>query len=431
MLHSTPLTPLDELMTRWPFSPGAAGLAITCQGPAPTSARITALVRERWGAIPRLSRALTPRGRPGPARRHAWVHHRDFDAAQQIVHESGTETFEQLVSRLMTEPFDQDLPPWRLHTLPEPDGSEFTLLLRTHHSLLDGRSLVTLLRTLLDATAQPPAPRTAPVRTAPPEQRALQRFASVVRALRAASVPGTAVPMPDRGATAPAYACRPVPAEVFGRARTALPGQATTVTEVFLAATAGTLRTGLSPWPSSSGGERPVFVTVPMDTRPAGHGHRLGNEFGAIRVAVPAGTDDPLARLAACRGLIKPTEHQATLRFADALLHALTAVGPRLVSAVLAPSYAPAYSAACCSSLPLPGEGLAFDGRPLRRFRGFPMVPPHGTATFVLLGCAAGYTLNVATNSCSGDARLLADTLLRELHLLAAPALAPAAHGAP
>ncbi|RAG85130.1 hypothetical protein DN069_13465 [Streptacidiphilus pinicola] len=417
MFHSASLTPLDELMTRWPFSPSVAGVAVTCEGPMPAASRIAELVRERLGPFPRLGWVLTPPGGPRLARRHRWVPQPDFDVADQIVFDSGAQSFQELALRLMTEPLSPDRPPWRLHVLPEPDGSGFTLLMRAHHSLLDGRSFTTLFRALLDDVPAPPTSHAT--RT---EQRPLQRIGSVTRALRTSFSPGTAVPMPNHGPSSPAYAWCAVPPQVFERARAAVPGHVATATEVFVAAAAGTFRSHLGSWPPASGPERSLFVAVPMDMRRADQGHRLGNAFGAARVPLPVATEDPVARLAACRGLVRSGEHQAALRFGNSLLRALSLVGPRLVDAILAPQYDPAYSAGCCTSLPLTGEGLAFDRHPLRQLRGFPMVPPHGTATFFLLGCSEGYTLNVATNSGSGDARLLADSMLRELHQLAAHA---------
>ncbi|MFC7924594.1 wax ester/triacylglycerol synthase domain-containing protein [Streptomyces cinereoruber] len=401
-------------MTRWPFSPPAIGVALTCEGPAPSLTDLARWVRERWGLLPRLSWVLTPRP---PRRRtrggHTWSYGSNFEPALHISYEPSPESYEQRMQQLLTEPFPPDLPPWRLHVLPDPSDTEFTLLLRVHHALFDGRSMINLARILL---GEPPGQ--TPAQQHRGGLRPLRQLRNLARSLRTSLTAGTAVPMPSPGVPEPAYAWRPVPLDLIHRARTTLPSQATT-SEVLLAAVAGVLRAGLGPAQTPAPRQRPVFASVPIDTRPAGYRHRLGNDFGVARIALPTNLDDPKQRLAACTGLLEPALHRPALTLGRSLLRAASAVNPALIDKALAPSYEPAYSAASCTFLPLPGKSLALDHRPLRRLRGFLMVPPPGTAAFFLLGSSSGYTLNVVSNASSKDAQVLADAMLRELGLLA------------
>ncbi|MFI5818697.1 wax ester/triacylglycerol synthase domain-containing protein [Streptomyces rishiriensis] len=423
---------LEEGMARWPFGPPNAGIALDFTGAPPAPDELRALVEERWKALPRLTQTLVaPGARPGLAwwtGRHRWARADGHELGRQVDCVDGT--LRDAVGRWFHTPFPADRPPWGLHLLRGSTQGEFSLLFRMHHSLLDGRSLTTLLRSLFDdgrpldgaASLAVPGPRRRTARPAP--------AAGGPPGLLTA---GRAVPLPHQGAREPAYALVGLRADVLRAAREAAPGRRATTNEVFLAAVSGVLRSRLPDGGSGAGPDagpgigpgtgpgvapRPVWLSVPVDERPDDCGEFLGNAFANVRVPAPVTLADPAARLTACTGLLTTvTRARSTSeRLVEGTLAALPGATMALAGGTI---FAPAYAPAACSYVHLREQGQTLAGRPLRSLNIVPMVPPAGTVTFALGGCAQGHTLSVATNSGSRDATLLAEAFLTELAALA------------
>lgn len=407
---------MEEGMARWPFGPPNAGIALDFAGGPPPLDELRSLVEERWKALPRLTQTLVAPGgsRAGLSRwtgRHRWARADGHPLGRQV---TGADcTLQDAVARWFRTPFPADRPPWGLHLLRGSAEGEFSLLFRMHHSLLDGRSLTTLLRALFDdgrpldgaASLALPGPRRRTARPGP-----------------AAGAPpgllttGRAVPLPQRGSREPAYTLVRLRADVLRAAREAVPTRTATTNEVFLAAVSGVLRSRLS-----DGGDcdpRRVWLSVPVDERPEDCGEFLGNAFANVRVPAPVTLADPAARLSACTGLL--TTVTRPRRAAEKLLEATLSAMPGATMALAGGKiFAPAYAPAACSYVHLREQGRTLAGRPLRHLGIVPMAPPADTATFALGGCTRGHTLSVATNSGSQDATLLAEAFLDELNLLA------------
>ncbi|MER5434603.1 wax ester/triacylglycerol synthase domain-containing protein [Streptomyces sp. NPDC002588] len=403
-MPGSPLPLMEEGMARWPFGPPNAGVALDFTGTPPTPAELRALVDARWGALPRLAQRLV-RG----ARRHGWETVEDGGSPALRVRCEEV-TLREAVRRWFHTPFPEGLPPWNLHLLRGSAEGEFSLLFRMHHSLLDGRSLTTLLRSLLDGV--PPVDVAASLA----EPRALRRAVVGGPGLLTA---GLAVPLPGKGERAPAYTLLRLPSERMRAAREAAPGRATTTNEVFLAAVSGVLRSCLlGGGMTGEDGRRRVWLSVPVDQRPSSHGNFLGNAFTNVRVAAPVALPDPAARLAACTGLL--TVETRARRTAERLVEGVFGAFPGVTQSLARGRlFAPAYAPAACSYVHLRETGRTLAGRPLRRVGVVPMVPPEDTVTFGLGGCARGHTLSVTTNSGAEDAELLAEAFLHELGLLA------------
>lgn len=401
MPRSMPLPFMEEGMARWPFGPPNAGVCLDFTGTPPTTAELRALVAERWAGLPRLGWRLLP----GP-RRHCWVTGDGGDPAGQVGRED--DTLREAVAGWFHTPFAEGRPPWRLHVLRGAADGEFGLLFRMHHSLLDGCSLTTLLRALLDGAP----PVDAPAARAEPRTR--RRTAVGGPGLLTA---GLAVPLPGKGERRPAFTVVRLPAELLRGARRAVPGRRVTTNEVFLAAASGVLRSCLLGSAGVPGPAGRVWLSVPVDQRPPGHGDFLGNAFGNVRVPAPVGLADPAARLAACAGLLTTVvrPRRTAERLLEGVAGAFPAAGQALARGRL---FAPEYAPAACSYVHLREGGRTLAGRPLRRVTAVPMVPPDDTVTFTLGGCARGHTLGVATNSGAEDAELLAESFLHELGLL-------------
>ncbi|GGN14820.1 wax ester/triacylglycerol synthase domain-containing protein [Streptomyces fuscichromogenes] len=401
---------LEEGMARWPFAPPNAGVALDFAGSPPQLGELRTLVRERWAGLSRLDRQLVrDERRPlsGWARRHRWAAPAaGQDPAGQVLG-TGPGTLQDAVRDWFHRPFPGGEPPWNLHLLRGPSDGEFTLLFRMHHSLLDGRSLTTLLRALLDGCA-PVDPDAAAA--GPGELRRKPAPGGQPGLLTA----GLAVPLPGKGERRTAYAVLRLPPELV-RAAQRHPG-ATTNT-VFLAAVSGVLRSCLlTAGPTEAAG--PVWLSVPVDQRPADRGDFLGNAFCNVRLPAPVALPDPTARLRACAGLL--TTVTRPLGRAEKLLEsAVTALPGPAQALARGRLFAPAYAPAACTYVHLREAGRTLAGRPLRRVTLVPMVPPDDTATFALGGCARGHTLSVFTNSGAEDADLLAESFRHELALLA------------
>ncbi|MFF1545196.1 wax ester/triacylglycerol synthase domain-containing protein [Streptomyces sp. NPDC058291] len=410
---------LEEGMARWPFGPPNAGIALDFAGAPPALEELRALVEERWKALPRLTQTLVA---PGGARprlawwtgRHRWARADGHELGRQVDGADGT--LRDAVRQWFHTPFPADRPPWGLHLLRGSTEGEFSLLFRMHHSLLDGRSLTTLLRALLDdgrpldcaASLAVPGPRRRTARPAP----------------GAGGPPGLltmgrAVPLPHRGPREPAYALVALRADVLRAAREAAPARTATTNDVFLAAVTGVLRSRLADSaPDSRSARRQVWLSVPVDERPEDCGEFLGNAFANVRVPAPVTLADPAARLTACTGLLTTvTRPRSTAeRLVEGTLAALPGATMALAGGTI---FAPDYAPAACSYVHLREQGRTLAGRPLRSLNIVPMVPPADTATFALGGCTRGHTLSVATNSGNQDATLLAEAFLTELALLA------------
>ncbi|WP_079041062.1 wax ester/triacylglycerol synthase domain-containing protein [Streptomyces sp. Root264] len=445
---------MEEGMARWPFGPPNAGIALEFTGVPPEPDELRALVGDRWKALPRLTQTLVAPGGPRTGLawwtgRHRWARRDGHDLGRQVDEVDGT--LRDAVRLWFHTPFPADRPPWSLHLLRGSAEGEFSLLFRMHHSLLDGRSLTTLLRALFDdggpldgaASLAVPGPRRRTVRPAP--------AAGGPPGLLTA---GRAVPLPHQGAREPAYTVVRLRADVLRAAREAASARTATTNEVFLATVSGVLRSCLSAaeaaHPAAGAvpdgdrigdrtghGDRArakererersrersrepgqVWLSVPVDERPDDCGEFLGNAFANVRVPAPVTLSDPAARLAACTGLLTPVTRPR--RTSERLFESTLAAVPGATMALAGGKiFAPAYAPAACSYVHLREQGQTLAGRPLRRLTIVPMVPPADTATFALGGCTRGHTLSVATNSGSQDAELLAEAFLDELTLLA------------
>ena len=415
-MSGTQLPFMEEGMARWPFGPPNAGIALDFTGSPLRLGEIRTLVRERWADLPRLERQLVRgerRALSGWSRRHRWEARTGHDPAAQV-RDMGTETLRDAVGDWFHRPFPEGEPPWNLHLLRGPATGESTLLFRMHHSLLDGRSLTTLLRALLDGCG----PVDTGASTAGPGE------------LRRTPVPGTqpgllatglAVPLPGKGERRMAYSVVRLPPDLLRAVRD---GSGATTNTVFLAAVSGVLRsclltsdtdTGTATGAGSAAGQ--VWLSVPVDQRPADRGDFLGNAFCNVRLPAPVDVSDPAARLRACAGLL--TTVTRPLSRAEKLLEAAVTALPGPAQALARGRlFAPEYAPAACTYVHLRETGRTLAGRPLRRVTLVPMVPPDDTVTFALGGCARGHTVSVCTNSGAEDADLLAESFRHELALL-------------
>lgn len=299
--------------------------------------RLQATVETRLLGMHRFrQRAVVPTGGVG---RPYWVDDPNFDLRYHLQRAvlpppGDQEMLQDVVSLLASTPLDLSRPPWQFHMLENYDQC-CALVGRFHHCLVDGTALMHVVLSLTDSSPDAPWPVPGPanpyavprpslvsrLRTAREQRRTRQatrdtlkrgRFSGLLDPSRVEDLlrlSGEATldlakflvsgPDPDTplrgelGVLKRAAWSDGVPLDDIKAIRRSLGG---TVNDVLLTVTAGALCRylqdhGLSPYCLD------LRVAVPMDLRPKGSEADLGNRMGAVFLALPVGTTDPVARL--------------------------------------------------------------------------------------------------------------------------------------
>ncbi|MEU1018085.1 WS/DGAT domain-containing protein [Streptomyces sp. NPDC005900] len=433
----TVLTPVEELLCGNGALPEPPiGMALLFEGRPPRLDELRDRVADRWGGTPLLSRTLLRPPPPTWTRRHRWSPAAAFDVRAQVVEtrvevphaDADGTAFTDLLGRLVAEPVPHGLPPWRLHLVhagrEHAPREAFALVLTTHHSLMDGRSLERLLSGLLDgATGRDGAyagarsvrtPQAAgPVREAP--ARWAKRTGRVLDSVR----PGRALPLdagPPRAQRDLAWV--DLDADAVRAARRALPGLGATLNEVLLACSAGALRAvhgAPDTWPGPS---RPLFGIFSVDLRTPERSEELGNIVSVVRLPLPVAADGPRERLRACRATLSGSGPVYGASTATRLIGAASALGPWALRLLVMESRRPRYAPVTCIAIKWPRGARSLDGAPLTRVIPLPQVPIPGTVTLALVDLARTFTLCVVGHTPAGHAQNLADAFGRELTAL-------------
>lgn len=284
--------------------------------------RLRAVVEERLLAFPRFrQRVEEPPFGVGVPR---WVTDDRFDLDSHIhrvaLPAPGDKlALEAFVSDLMSTPLDFSKPLWQLHLVEHAGGG--ALVSRIHHAIADGIALVQVLLSLTDTKPRPRRSAREPRLEGGTGSSLLraggwlaQTGFGLVRepgqALRAAGLgAGAAVtlarlallpPDPQTALKGPlGVKKRAAWSEPLPLAEVRVAGSRTggTINDVLVTATAGALRRYLAGRGDAVDG-LDVRATVPVNMRPLDEGHRLGNQFGLVFLALPLGIEDPAQRLA-------------------------------------------------------------------------------------------------------------------------------------
>lgn len=129
----------------------AVGSAMMVYGKAPSLAKLHAYFEERIKDMPRFrQKVVSSRTK---VRQAKWVddvpdlkHH-----VKEVKLKPG-ESFDPVVSKLMEEPMDRNRPLWDARMVTGYSTTEWTLIIRLHHSIADGQGAVILLGELIDVT---------------------------------------------------------------------------------------------------------------------------------------------------------------------------------------------------------------------------------------------------------------------------------------
>lgn len=410
--------------------PGTIGIAAVFPGRPFEPAEIQSRVRERWGGLERMSRVLLPPAGSAAVSGHRWAAARSFDPGAHVT--VTDQDLESLLAEGVSHALPAERPLWRLSvTRPATPAGEQAVVLLADHALLDGRSLETLFRLLMDAAEPPPRRGSAahPIPTARPPLRP----AALGRELRRIGALGQALPTAPPGQPRPSVAVVALDPQVMRAARRRpAGGRGATLNELLLSTYAGALRACYGPLRSWPGGSTPFYATVPVDLRTRHDAQRLGNGVTALRIPLPVDVDSPVARLQACQDLVA-----AFPRRLDAhrtILPTLQAVARTvpLLAGVMARSLArPEATTSLCTAFKWRDNPSLLHGRPLSRVVPLPQLSPRGTANLCLVHTADAYTLTVVSHARAGDAGMIGDAVAQELKAVAASDVPAGSAGQP
>jgi len=285
----------------------------------------------------------------------------------------GKEELEAFVSALIATPLDPGKPLWQFHLIERFEGGS-AVVVRIHHCYADGIALIQVMLSLTDADRAgnaagpvPPPPRARPhPRRGPDDPLAelLGPFAGAIQfARRAGSTlieqgialwrdPTRAVSLADQGATLtaeiiklatmgedsstrfkgkPGIAKRAAWADSIPLSEVKAIGRAydCSVNDVLLSSVAGALRSYLSQHGDAVDGAT-LRALVPVNLRPPGRAHKLGNRFGLVFLDLPLGIANPVERLYAVRANMQALKGSYQPVLALGILAAMGA-GPKML----------------------------------------------------------------------------------------------------
>jgi diacylglycerol O-acyltransferase len=318
------------------------------------------------------------------------------------------EVLREVVSELMSEPFDPARPLWSFYLLEGYKGQGCVLMGRLHHSIGDGMALLLVLLSLTDLEAAgselpdvldspftdlfrlPPRPTEAAQKLAervlPDGIRLMRQSADAYKSMGALTTgaasasafvrlvlrlpdPSTIfkgpLGIPKRVAWSEAVAVDDV--KEIGRA---LQG---TVNDVLLSAMTGGLRRYLEAKGKKVDGVS-FRAAMPVNLRSLDDMANLGNQFGLIFLSLPVGIADPVERLAELHRRSDALKRSAEPVVVYAILKMLGIV-PRAVQRLVVSIFA-AKTTAVMTNVPGPREEIFLAGRAIREI--FFWVPQSG-----------------------------------------------------
>ena len=338
-----------------------------------------------------------------------WEDDADFDIDSHVHQvalpgKAGKAELQAYVSDLASTPLDATKPLWQFHLVDNYDGGS-ALVMRIHHCYADGIALVQVMLSMTEKSARASlalrAQRFEPAAGAD-EEFWSQILKPVAGALEGATRMGRS--LIDQGreiAANPALAQEAIEGvtrkgmDFAGElARIALMGSDSptrfkgrlgvkkrvawaaplpledvkvmgkalgcSINDVLLAMATGALREYLQARGDAVDGLG-IRAIVPVNLRPQGRGHELGNQFGLVFLDLPIGIDDPLERLHEVRRHMRELKGSYQPVIALGLLH-VVGHGPKIlqdqVTALLAQN-----ASAVMTNVPGPAHPIYFGGR--------------------------------------------------------------------
>jgi diacylglycerol O-acyltransferase / wax synthase len=338
-----------------------------------------------------------------------WQTDEDFDVADHVTRVvlprgAGDARLEALVSRLVRTPLDAESPLWHFH-LVDNYKSGSAIVLRIHHCYADGIALIQVLLSMTDADRiahRAPARSPARIRNDAEEDPLAALIAPIAGALEMASKAGStllekggellqdpakALALVEQGGALTAELARlalmredsptrfkgkpgvakrvawadPIPLDEVKAIGKALQSS---INDVLLASVAGALRAYLVRRGDAVDGVV-IRALVPVNLRPDGEAHRLGNKFGLVFLELPIGIANPVERLYAVRANMRALKGSYQPVIALGILAAMGA-GPQVLQEQLLAMLAK-NATAVMTNVPGPREPLYFAGAKIDR----------------------------------------------------------------
>ena len=323
---------------RGPIHVHVGGTAIF-DGEPPELDRFIDHVSERLELIPRFRRRV--RYLPGRVMRAEWEDDPQFDVRRHVRHVAvpspGSDAqLRELVGQVMSEPLDQSRPLWQLYLIERcGPGAErgFAAVSKTHHALVDGVSAVDVGAVILDPDPDGTDLGLSGADWAPRHHRGTSqvvadRLEGASRRLLGLSREAARRALDPSTPQAASQAALRTAQGFFDLARSSDPVRPTFLNEeigrdrlvAFASTTLAELKrvaaeSGIGPTVNdvvlavSAGALRRLFLAreeripsefaalVPMSIRKPGEDLALGNRITTLRVPLPLGEEDPVARL--------------------------------------------------------------------------------------------------------------------------------------
>lgn len=371
-----------------------------------TYAEVEELIRERLLVIERFTQRVVPQER-AHIRPH-WEPDPHFSIESHLHHVAvpapGEEALRRFLNDMFSQPLDMNRPLWHFY-LVEGVGAGNALVIRIHHSLADGFSLLYLMTKLADPGREitfptgevitPGAPDPSHEEVAEiaeevrerswvpnlPDPEALAQISDPARlrevlrqSLIAPAVAGHLLVMPDeretslRGPLTPRKRVdwtRPLSLERVKRVAHSFGG---TVNDVLLLALTSSLRSLLATRGEELEPGENLRCVMPVNLRPfEDRGDDMGNGFGLVFVELPVGETDPQRRLDALEARITELKQSPE---AFVLYAALMVAGmsPASVQTQIVKLFMKK-ATMITTNVPGPTAPVYFAGRPITRMR--------------------------------------------------------------
>ncbi|MET8775304.1 wax ester/triacylglycerol synthase family O-acyltransferase [Nocardia sp. NPDC004654] len=362
---------------------------------------------------------------------------------------AGRDELVELVTRVHREQLDLGKPPWELHFVTGQSEDRFAAVLKAHHSLLDGVSLVRVITGGL--STDPEARGLPPFFTIGPDSKdstRASRISSLFTAMRGflavlAGVAGAARDALRRKAG------RATAQQTYRQPPSVLDGPITgardlslrryrlseikrlaraadcTVNDLVLYLVATALRNYLTDHAELP--ERPLTAGVPTDLRDGDQ--RVGTRAGLMFTALATDVEDPVRRLAAVKDAIDTAKrHMGAMSPGAVIGYGLATTFPWVFTLLLGIRSAPSSHPMGISNIPGPRETLFWDGARLDAMYPISLLMHGNSLNFTCFGYRDELFLGVlgAADKLPPIEHLTAamDAALAELDGLLAPATA-------
>jgi diacylglycerol O-acyltransferase / wax synthase len=326
------------------------------------------------------------------------------EALRQRTGEQPLDALKRRVAELAATPLDPSRPLWQFLLIEDLDRDQSAMIVRIHHCIGDGIALTSVVLSIADGGPTPPSHghsggnahddhgdwlSDAVIR--PFSDLALKAIGltgrGVAKAIDRLAEPGAAVPGPrdvaHMGAQiindVAAFALMPddSPTRLKGHA---MPGKCVawgeplpldtvkavgkaleaSINDVLLSTVAGAIGHYLRSKGDDPTGQE-IRAMVPVNLRPPGQAHQLGNRFGLVPLVLPIGIANPIERLVAVRARMAELKgsYQPLLAFG---ILALSGLMIKPMQAVITGLFAKK-TTAVMTNVPGPREAMTFCGR--------------------------------------------------------------------